>query len=77
MIEAMMTFVQRIRAGIYISLFLVLAFLAIKPLLHATPIRCEVDDTSGEQNEFWPPDMVPHPHPPGSGPSGPGERELA
>ena len=38
---------------------------------------CEVDDSNGEQNEFWPADMVPHPHPPGSGPSGPGEPEMA
>jgi hypothetical protein len=37
----------------------------------------EVTESDGETSEFWPPDIVPHPHPPGSGPSGPGEPELA
>lgn len=77
MTEAMMTLVQRLRAGIYISLFLVLTFVAIKPLLHAAPIPCEAEDSNGEQHEFWPADMVPHPHPPGDGPSGGPEPELA
>lgn len=37
----------------------------------------EAQDPEPEKEEFWPPDMVPHPHPPGSGPSGPGEPEMA
>lgn len=77
MTEAMMTFVQRIRAGIYLSLFIAITFLALQPYLHASPCQCETSDSNGESSEFWPADMVPHPHPPGSGPSGPGEPERA
>lgn len=77
MTEAMMMFVQKVRAGIYISLFIVLAFMAIHSYVHAHPTDAEVSDSDGESSEFWPPDMVPHPHPPGNGPSGPGEPEMA
>lgn len=40
-------------------------------------IESEVNDSNGEQNEFWPPDMIPHPNPPWEQPSGPGEPEMA
>lgn len=30
-----------------------------------------------EPEAFWPPDLIPHPTPPGHEPSGPGEPELA
>ncbi|MCH9610078.1 MAG: hypothetical protein S4CHLAM81_11490 [Chlamydiales bacterium] len=35
------------------------------------------ENSNGEVQEFWPPDLIPHPHLPGSGPSGPGEPEMA
>jgi hypothetical protein len=40
-------------------------------------IPVEASDSDGQSNEFWPCDWVPHPHPPGGGPSGPGEPEMA
>ncbi|NGX61106.1 MAG: hypothetical protein K940chlam9_00587 [Chlamydiae bacterium] len=43
--------------------------------LFALP-ECDVQDSNGEQSEFWPADMVPHPHLPGSGPTGPGESKI-
>lgn len=30
--------------------------------------QCSEDPGFQEQEEFWPPDMIPHPTPPGSGP---------
>lgn len=45
---------------------------------YASPDRdVEVTDGGSESNEFWPPDIVPHPIPPGDGPTGPGKPELA
>lgn len=76
MTEQWMKWVQRFRLAIYASLFLTLAVIEVSHLVYASPTM-EVSDDEGEKNEFWPPDMVPHPHPPGSGPSGPGEPELA
>lgn len=35
--------------------------------------KIEVEDSNGEKEEFWPPDMVPHPHPPGSEPKQPSD----
>lgn len=45
--------------------------------MSAAEPNIEIADDEGEKNEFWPADMVPHPHPPGSGPSGPSDPEMA
>ncbi len=42
-----------------------------------TAMECEVEDSNGEQNEFWPPDMIPHPNPPWDQPSEPGGGDMA
>lgn len=34
------------------------------------------DDSNDEQEEFWPADMIPHPHIPGTGPNGTSETEM-
>lgn len=44
--------------------------------LSASP-SFESKDSDGESSEFWPCDWIPHPHPPGSGPSDSGEPEMA
>lgn len=31
---------------------------------------------ASEPQAFWPPDLIPHPHNPNDGPSGPGKPEL-
>jgi hypothetical protein len=41
-----------------LAMFFIMSTLSI-----ASP-DTEVDDKDSETNEFWPPDMVPHPHPP-------------
>ncbi len=53
-----------------------LAGLFMANLACASP-QGEARDPNPESEEFWPDDMIPHPHPPGSGPSGPGEPEMA
>ncbi len=58
MTENMTKFVHRFRAGIYILLYLVVIFAEIHHYVHAEPTKIESPAT------FWPPDMVPHPHPP-------------
>lgn len=55
--------------------FLVAILLSLSFAAHG--IESEVADDEGEKNEFWAPDMVPHPHPPWEQPSGPGEPEMA
>lgn len=64
MTEAMMTFVHRIRIGIYIALFVTITLVALKPYLFASPPQTETSDSNGESDEFWPADMIPHPMPP-------------
>lgn len=57
-------------------LYVILTGFLMVNLGFASP-QGEAKDPQPESEEFWPADMVPHPHPPGSGPSGPGEPEMA
>lgn len=76
MTQKMMKFVLNFRAVLYGVGF---AALIVSATLHAFPYLPEnTEETPSLDKEmFWPPDLVPHPHPPGSGPSGPGEPEMA
>lgn len=44
-------------------------------MVGAAPLH-EVEESGGEQSDFWPPDMIPHPVVPGDGPSGPGDSDF-
>lgn len=35
---------------------------------HTAHKECAQNESFEEQHDFWPPDMIPHPTPPGSGP---------
>lgn len=58
MSESLFKFVHQFRAAIYILIFLVVIGLTIHNYLKAEEPKIESPQT------FWPPDMVPHPHPP-------------
>lgn len=58
-----------------ILLVLVLCFFGVSA--YCNNPEAETDNSSGPENEFWPADLVPHPHPPWNQPSGPSKPELA
>lgn len=72
-----MKYIYDLRSAIYVTMFAVLAVGSFTNTLKASPTYCDVDNSNPEQEDFWPADMVPHPHIPGSGPKGPNERELS
>ena len=69
--EEVFRVVLRVRVLIYVCMLFMGLLLACSSLI-ACP--CEVTENDGEKSEFWPPDLVPHPHPPGTGPSGPKDK---
>lgn len=58
MSERMMKMVHKFRIGIYLLLFGAVILSQILHYVHAEEPKVESPQT------FWPPDMVPHPHPP-------------
>jgi len=62
-----MNFVHMVRALIYLSLVAAVIFITLQPYLYATQSEDSIEDVV-QENVFWPPDMIPHPMPPGSGP---------
>ena len=46
------------RTYIYIAMFVAVAVIEVKSFLNASTFSYNMEKT------FWPPDMVPHPHPP-------------
>ena len=50
-------------------------FFLMTALAMASPDN-NTENNTPDSEEFWPPDMVPHPHPPGGGPKK-DEPELA
>lgn len=69
--------VHGIRIGIYIAFFVALGIIALKPLFQSvkskrpawivgrySEMSLASQGISPLVKKFWPPDMVPHPHPP-------------
>ncbi len=59
-------------ARIFLTMLVVL-FVGISAF--ANP-QASSEDSKGDSRDFWPPDLIPHPHPPGIEPSGPSEPEM-
>ncbi len=71
--------INKIRTTIYIVGFVTI-LLSIFCKCHAYELQDKDIGTESEDetsNEFWPPDLVPHPDLPGTGPSGTGEPDMA
>ena len=65
--EKTVKIVHYVRIGIYLAMFTAFACVALNKL-HAHEQQIEAQDPEPESEEFWPPDMVPHPGMPGEGP---------
>lgn len=63
--------VSYVRIWIYVTMFLAFGYLAIQNC-YGLETKCvdtvEANDPEPESEDFWPPDMVPHPGIPGDGP---------
>ena len=66
--------VYTIRNAIYVLGIVAFIIAILVKSCHASEIESLQDN--GPQT-FWPPDLIPHPHDPNGGPSGPGKPELA
>lgn len=60
--------VHGVRTAIYLSLFIAVIMLQLQEWGYCNSPAIEVEDPQPESEDFWPPDMVPHPGRPGEGP---------
>jgi hypothetical protein len=69
---------REFRAFIYIIMFCAVLWCFMVKGCGDDRVYCiESEDPEPEKNEFWPPDMVPHPVPPWEQPKDPNEGDLA
>ncbi len=70
--------VMKIRACMYyIGFTAILVSICVNGMAAPQDYTADTETQDETTNECWPCDWVPHPHIPGTGPSGPGEPEMA
>lgn len=70
-------FVWWLRAVLYVAMFIAFfVYCIFHSFAYETPIF-DCADQDPESQEFWPPDMIPHPTVPGDGPKKHNEGDMA
>ncbi len=76
-----MKMIYKIRICMYVLGIAAFTIATLVKCAHASEIEQKCDTESSDDgtdgNNFWPPDIIPHPHIPGTGPSGPRDPDMA